>query len=89
MNLQVVAELPNKNYFSPLAAIPIRINAVWQLARSFNLWRMKGKEYREGGLMGVLRAIGLCQRYSPGNHPQQIVINQLISGLNKGLNINA
>ena len=56
---QVLEEEPNKNYFSLLWFIPNRLNAVWELIRSFILPLVKGSEYKESWWMTFWRLVGL------------------------------
>ncbi|KAK1383275.1 phospholipase A1-IIbeta-like [Heracleum sosnowskyi] len=57
---RVVAEEPNKNYFSPVYMIPQTLNAIWELIRGFYYTYSKGPNYKEPGILQVLRFIGLA-----------------------------
>ena len=57
--IKIVAEEPNKNYFSLLDAIPRRVNAIWELARSFIIPCTRGADYKEGALLRLIRFIGV------------------------------
>ncbi|KAJ6675839.1 TRIACYLGLYCEROL ACIDIC LIPASE TAL5 [Salix viminalis] len=67
---KVLAEEPNKNYFSLLLAIPKFLNAVWELIRSFIIPCLKGPDYREGWLMTLMRMVGLVIPGLPAHCPQ-------------------
>lgn len=72
--MQVTWQEENKNYFSLLWAIPKRVNAVWELIRSFILPIAKGPDYKETWFLRVIRVIGLV---TPGlaNHCAQDYVN--------------
>lgn len=57
--MQILEEVPNKNYYSPRSAIPMMVNAMHELMRSFTIVSSKGPEYRESTMLRILRVIGL------------------------------
>ncbi|BFG18383.1 hypothetical protein CerSpe_046570 [Prunus speciosa] len=70
---KVLEEEPNKNYFNPLWFIPKRLNAVWELIRSFILPLRRGSEYKEAWFMRALRVVGLILPGLVAHAPQDYV----------------
>ncbi|XP_004291098.1 PREDICTED: uncharacterized protein LOC101301930 [Fragaria vesca subsp. vesca] len=70
---KVLEEEPNKNYFNLLWFIPKRLNAVWELIRSFILPWVKGSEYKEGWFMRFWRLVGLVIPGLGAHAPQDYV----------------
>ncbi|KAF5444928.1 hypothetical protein F2P56_034020 [Juglans regia] len=58
-NGKVLWEEPNKNYFSLLWVIPMQLNAVLELIRSFIIPYIRGSDYKESWLMKMYRVFGL------------------------------
>ncbi|XP_028764079.1 uncharacterized protein LOC114722259 isoform X2 [Neltuma alba] len=71
---KMVEDEPNKNYFSPLAMIPMRIDAAWEIIRSFIIGFKHGSDYEEGWLMRICRIGGLIAPGLP-NHLLQDYVN--------------
>lgn len=69
MYLQIVDEVPNKNYFSLRSAIPMMVNAMYELRRSFTIVSSRGPEYRESTALRFLRVIGLLVPGVPAHCP--------------------
>lgn len=71
--MQILEEEPNKNYFAPLGAIPMMVNAFWELIRSFTIPKKKGPEFKEGSFMRLFRIIGLIMPGIPAHSTQDYV----------------
>lgn len=70
---KVVAEEPDKNYFSIIWLIPKLTNAWWELIRSFVIPYIRGEEFRETGLIRVIRVMGLLNPGLPAHCPPDYV----------------
>ncbi|KAI3669821.1 hypothetical protein L6452_41241 [Arctium lappa] len=71
--LKVLPEEPNKNYFSIFAIIPMFVNAVWELLRSFIIYYQDGPDYCETFSCRGLRLVGLLIAGLPAHGPQDYV----------------
>ncbi|XP_023748402.1 triacylglycerol lipase OBL1 [Lactuca sativa] len=70
---KVVDEVPNKNYFAIKSFVPMYLNAVLELARSFVLPYAFGENYREGILLLGVRLFGLIVPGASAHCPQDYV----------------
>ncbi|KAJ4844088.1 hypothetical protein Tsubulata_027518 [Turnera subulata] len=57
---QKVDEEPDKNFFGLRYAIPVHLNAMWELIRSLTMGYTHGPEYKEGWFSILARIIGLA-----------------------------
>ncbi|MCD7460603.1 hypothetical protein HAX54_043880 [Datura stramonium] len=72
-NEKILDEEPNKNGLAPLLFIPKMLNAGWELIRSFILPFVIGRKYEEGGLLFLMRVVGLLLPGVPAHCPQDYV----------------
>lgn len=70
---KIVAEVPNKNYLSILWLIPKIINSIWELIRSFIIGCVWGSDYKETGLMQLLRVACILFAGLPAHCPADYV----------------
>ncbi|GMJ14436.1 hypothetical protein like AT5G67050 [Hibiscus trionum] len=70
----IVEDVPFENYFSILGFIPMHLNAIYELIRSFTIRIKYGSDYKEGWLMFGVRLIGIL---IPGivNHGPRDYVN--------------
>lgn len=59
LGVQIMKEEPNKNYFSPLWAIPKILNAAWEFVRGFIMPCIEGPTYKESCLLKLMRLLGI------------------------------
>ncbi|CAJ1942815.1 unnamed protein product [Sphenostylis stenocarpa] len=76
-----VQEEPNKNYFSWKAMIPKKVNAFWELVRSFTMVHKYGAEYEEGWLQRFVRLGALVFPAGIAAHGPQDYVNVTQLGL--------
>ncbi|KAL9326947.1 hypothetical protein ACSQ67_007592 [Phaseolus vulgaris] len=81
--LQVVEEEPNKNYFSPWCVIPMMLNAILELVRSFVIVYQSGPYYREGWFLFAFRTIGIIIPGLPAHGPQDYINSTLLGTIQK------
>ncbi|KAK7346995.1 hypothetical protein VNO80_21519 [Phaseolus coccineus] len=73
-NGKKMEEEPNKNYFSWKVMIEKKVNAFWELVRSFTIVYKYGDEYKEGWLLRFVRVLGLVLPAGiPAHCPQDYV----------------
>ncbi|XXG86679.1 hypothetical protein AAC387_Pa11g1526 [Persea americana] len=70
---KIVADEPNKNYFSPWKVLPKYLNAAWELSRGLIIGRAKGSDYNEGWFLRFYRLSGLIFPGLPAHGPQDYV----------------
>ncbi|KDP40609.1 hypothetical protein JCGZ_24608 [Jatropha curcas] len=68
-----VDEEPNRNYFGLKHFIPMRINALWELFRSFAISHIHGPDYQETWLSTFLRLMGLVAPGGAAHSPVDYV----------------
>ncbi|CAJ1942817.1 unnamed protein product [Sphenostylis stenocarpa] len=81
--LEVLEEEPNKNYFSPWCMIPMMLNAILELIRSFVIVYQNGPYYREGWFLFGFRTIGLIIPGLPSHGPQDYINSTLLGTIEK------
>lgn len=66
-------ELYEKNYCDIMSIVTRRVDALWELARSFILPRIYGLEYKEGLLLKMSRLFGPVFPALPAHNPQEYI----------------
>ncbi|KAL4363980.1 hypothetical protein GQ457_04G035240 [Hibiscus cannabinus] len=81
----IVDEEPYKNYFSAGGSISMRINAVYEVIRSFLMSNEYGSDYREGWVLFGMRIIGLLIPGIPAHCAQDYVNSTRLGALHRVL----
>ena len=71
--MQIVEDVPYKNYFSIWGFLPMLKNAIYELLRSFTIAKTYGPEYKEGWVLFGVRMFGLVVPGIPNHCPQDYV----------------
>ena len=71
--MQIVDDVPYKNYFSIWAFFPMLKNAIYELIRSFTMGKKYGPDYKEGWVLFCVRIFGLVLPGIPAHCPQDYV----------------
>ncbi|KAG6604176.1 hypothetical protein SDJN03_04785, partial [Cucurbita argyrosperma subsp. sororia] len=70
---KILEEEPFKNYFSMVAAVMMRTRAFMELGRSLLIFWIKGREYKEGVPLRMMRVFGLLVPGVNAHCPQDYV----------------
>lgn len=87
IEIQILEEEPNKNYFSLFWVIPKILNAVWEVIRGFFLPFVLGKEYKQNWFMAFFRLLGLIIPGLPAHSPADYVNAARLGFLDKHLEL--
>jgi hypothetical protein len=87
IEIQILEEEPNKNYFSVFWVIPKILNAVWEVIRGFLLPLIAGREYKQNLFMTLFRLVGLIIPGLPAHSPADYINAARLGSLNENLEL--